>query len=289
MERELWQIISQHITRLDRRTQRGRSLHTVGRIVRVLLWAVLHDRPVHWACDRRNWSGVRPPVMLPDQSTMSRRLRRLATLQMIEQLTDALDTTLTGRLYKYLDGKPLTVARHSQDRHATFGRGAGGKDRGYKFHAVYAGSNRPVVWHLTGLHASEHQTATPMIQRCNDTGYVIADKNYDANHLYHTAAMHGHRLITPRRYHKAKALGHHAHSPHRRDVIARLQSPSRFVNDLLRQRRSVETRFAHLTNFAGGLTHLPPWIRRPHRVATWIAGKIIVRMAKDQYNRIRVA
>lgn len=281
MERDLWPILSRQITRLDRIRSRTPFTHSTGRIVRVFLWAALHDRPVCWACDRRNWAGVRPPVQLPDQSTMSRRLRRLATWQMIEQLTDALDHSTTSRIYKYLDGKPLTVARHSRDRDASFGRGAGGRDRGYKIHAVYADSNRP-TWRLTGLHDNEHHVAADMVRQFNDQGYLIADANYDANHLYQCAGQHGHQLIAARRYRKAKGLGHHHHSPFRLQAIQRANSPSPYIKQLLAQRRTIETRFAHLTNFGGGLTCLPPWIRRPHRVALWIAAKILVRLARDR-------
>lgn len=281
MERELWRIISDRITQLDHLHRKPKRLtHTTGRIVRVLLWAVLHDRPIDWACDRCNWAGVRPPTRLPDQSTMSRRLRRVPTLQMIEQLIDMLDTDTSHRLHKYLDGKPLTVSRHSQDTDATFGRGAGGRDRGYKLHAVYSGSNRP-VWRISGLHESEHRTARTMVEQFNDEGYLIADAGYDANHLYQCAGDHGHKLLTPRRYRKATGVGHHRHSSHRLEAIDRLNSPSDYTQQLLTSRRTVETRFAHLTNFGGGLTCLPPWVRRPRRVALCIAGKLIIRLAKD--------
>ena len=281
MERELWRIISHRINQLDHLHRKPQKLtHPTGRIVRVLLWAVLHDRPIYWACDRANWIGVRPPRQLPDQSTMSRRLRRIPTLQMIEQLLDMLDTDTSHRLHKYLDGKPLTVSRHSQDTQATFGRGAGGRDRGYKLHAIYSGSNRP-AWCITGLHESEHRTARRLVEQFKDEGYLLADAGYDANHLYQWAGEHGHQLLTPRRYRKAKGVGHHQHSAQRLQAIARLSSPSPYARQLLAHRRLVETRFAHLTNYGGGLTCLPPWVRRPRRVALWVAGKLIIRLAKD--------
>lgn len=285
MERELWPIISRRITQLDHLHRKAPYAHSNGRIVRVFLWAVLHDRPVCWACDRHNWAGVRPPEQLPDQSTMSRRLRRVPVIQMVEQLIDALEEPDRSRLHKYLDGKPLTVPRHSRDPEATFGRGAGGRDRGYKLHAIYAGTHRPLDWRLTGLHANEHHTAAPMVRGLGDEGYLLADSNYDANHLYQCAGENGHQMVTPRRYRKAKGLGHHRHSPHRRALIARAASPSPYVGQLLQQRRTIETRFAHLTTGVGGLGSLPPWVRRPRRVALWVAGKIIIRLAKDQLRR----
>ena len=65
MERELWNILAALLT--DLATLRGRDQfkHPTTRIVRVYLWAVLHDRPVYWACDKRHWIGVKPPRQLP--------------------------------------------------------------------------------------------------------------------------------------------------------------------------------------------------------------------------------
>lgn len=290
MERELWKILSQQITRLDRRFDRGRCLHSVGRIVRVYLWAVLHDRPVYWACERRNWAGVKPPRKLPHQSRMSRRLNHdPRTRQVLDQLVEALSEEDASTLVRYLDGKPLAISKHSRDGQATFGRGAGGKDRGYKLHSVYAGNNRPIAWSVTPLNHNEHHAAVPLIDDRLTPGYLLADANDDANHLYEHAGRHGVQLLTPRRYAKAKGLGHHRHSKHRRDAIGRLDAPSPWVRRLLDQRRRIETRFAHLTNFGGGLTHLPPWVRGLHRVRLWVAGKILIRLARDQHQRQQAA
>ena len=286
MERELWKILSQQITRLDHDWGLGRYTHSVGRIVRVYMWAVLHDRPVCWACEPGNWMGVKPPRRLPDQSCMSRRMNHdPRTQQMLDQLADALGEDDQATLVRYLDAKPLTVSRHSQDAQATFGRGAGGKDRGYKLHAIYAGKNKPMAWSLTPLNRNEHHVAVPLMTDHLTPGYLLADANYDANHLYEHAGQHHVQLLTPRRYRHAQGLGHHRHSAHRREAIGRLDAPSPFARQLLAQRRRIETRFAHLTNFGGGLTCLPPWVRGLHRVRLWVAGKILIRLARDQRKR----
>ena len=289
MERELWKILSQHITALDRQQPRGQRMHSVGRIVRVFLWAALHDRPVYWACDRRNWPGVRPPVRLPDQSTMSRRLREHDSQSMLAQLAERLEPLGLTAWLRYLDGKPLTVSRHSADRQAAFGRGAGGMDRGYKLHAVYAENNRPIAWSVTPLNVSEPRVARSLISRDTGEGYLLADASYDANHLYDRAGMAGIQLLTPRRYSQAKGVGHRRHSDSRLATIARQQAPCPFVRDLLSERRRVETRFAHLCSFGGGLTHLPPWVRGLPRVKLWVHAKILIRLARDQYLRSDVA
>ena len=46
--------------------------------------------------------------------------------------------------------------------------------------------------------------------------------------------------------------------------------------DLLRMRTGIERSYGNLTSFAGGLGPLPAWVRRPHRVATWVAAKLIL-------------
>ncbi len=102
----------------------GRYTHSVGRIIRVYLWSVLHDRPIDWACRRGNRQGVRPPDALPHQSQMSRRLRQKDTLEFLTELTRRFNDRHEYDLVKMLDGKPLPVARHSQDADATFGYGA---------------------------------------------------------------------------------------------------------------------------------------------------------------------
>ena len=281
MERELWMIVSRSITCLDRHLWKGRKTHSVGTILRVYLWSVLNERPVCWACQRKNWRGVKPPETLPDQSTMSRRLREEATHQMMQQLTKKLNRSNRHGLVRYLDGKPLTVSRHSIDADAAHGRGAGGKDRGYKLHAIYAEGNAPLAWSVTPLNANEHHAAVPLIDERLQPGYLLADANYDANHLYDHCGQHGIQLLTPRRFRKVKGFGRHKHSPYRIDAITRLLDPSPFVREMLKLRKRVETRFAHLTNFGGGLTGLPPWVRRIHRVKLWVAGKIILRIARD--------
>lgn len=283
MERELWSIIAAHLTHLSTVTRRGRFEHPTTRIVRVYLWAVLHDRPVYWACDRRNWIGVKPPRILPDQSTMSRRLHRPETEQLLEMLLDRLEPAELNALVMRLDGKPLPVAKHSRDPQATIGRGAGGMQRGYKLHAIYTSKNRPVARRVTPLNVDERVVAAELLRQTPiGEGYLLADRNYETNPLYNLAADVGRTLVTKRRFEDAKGLGQsRVHSTHRIAMIQRMKDPSPFTAELLETRRDIETRFANLTNFGGGLTHLPPWVRG-RRVAPYVTAKIIIRLARDQ-------
>ena len=290
MERELWNFIAAHLTHLSRNSRTGRFQHPTTRIVRVYLWAVLHDRPVYWACDSRNWIGVKPPRQLPDQSTMSRRLTRPQTRELLEALLDRLEPVDHDALVMRMDGKPLPVAKHSQDRQATVGRGAGGMQKGYKLHAIYARKNRPIAYHVAPMNVDERVVAQQMIRETGlGEGYLLADANYETNPLYEQAASIGRVLVTPRRFKDAKGLGQsRVHSPHRIAMIQRMKDPSPFIRELLHSRRAVETRLANLSNFGGGLTHLPPWVRG-RRVTPYVTAKILIRLARDHMLRGRAA
>jgi hypothetical protein len=135
MDHELWTTLSHAMFDVARVFPRpARYTYDAYCIVRVYLWAVLHDRPVDWATRRNSWSAQTRPGRIPDQSTMSRRLRHPDTLAFIQKLEHRLGQA-GGNLLKYIDGKPLTVARHSHDPDATSGWGVGGMARGYKLHA----------------------------------------------------------------------------------------------------------------------------------------------------------
>ena len=289
MERELWKILSRMIARLERRFWNESRTHQTGRIVRVFLWAALHDRPTCWACQRRHWVGVKPPRSLPDQSTMSRRLRYVDTRLMLDELARLLNEAGFASLVHYIDGKPLTVSRHSRDRDAKHGRGAGGMDRGYKLHAVYTENNRPIAWEVTPLNQKESKVAARLLESHSVPGYLLADGSYDANHLYQRVGEQGGCFIAARMKPNAKGRGHSNQSPHRLDALDRQKAPSPFVRELFYERKKVETRFAHLTNFGGGLTCLPPWVRTLPRVRNWVAAKMLIRLARDKHRRTAAA
>src|SRR2546421_392530 len=73
MERELWKVVYTRLKRTARRFRQKYVHHQPWRIAAVLLWAAVHDRPVSWACDKRNWSATRRrPGAIP--SAAARRL-----------------------------------------------------------------------------------------------------------------------------------------------------------------------------------------------------------------------
>jgi hypothetical protein len=98
VERELWKVVYHHLKWAARYfDQKYAHLHP-WRIAAVLLWAALHDRPVSWACDKRNWSATRlRPGRLPSPSTVSRRAGRTAFHLFLNRLAERLLTRVRGR------------------------------------------------------------------------------------------------------------------------------------------------------------------------------------------------
>jgi len=123
MDRELWKCLTRALGRAERAVRRRlrpekKVQYASTLIVRMYLWQVSHDRPMHWACQRSHYSDVFRPRKLPSYSQYTRRLRQ----QRIQQLLEGLHHQLSGLgqtpLLSYLDGKLLPVAMHSQDQGA---------------------------------------------------------------------------------------------------------------------------------------------------------------------------
>src|SRR3954469_4822241 len=92
MELERWAELSAAISAVAVGFGRHKGdQHSTAVIVRVHTWAALHDRPVSWACDPRNWKARTRPAELPDQSTMSRRTRREDFMAFLERVGERLN------------------------------------------------------------------------------------------------------------------------------------------------------------------------------------------------------
>lgn len=281
MDRELWQILSHAMFDVARAFPRSnRQSYSTHLIVRVYLWSVLHDRPVLWSTNPRNWPRQTRPKMLPDQSTMSRRLRRDSTQRFLAKLAQRVAGPAEPALVKAMDGKPLVIPKHSTDPNATYGRGVGGLAKGYKLHAIWGGSDMPLAWTVQPLNVAETKEAEILIEQLTSEGYLLADANYDINRLYDKAAAHGHQLIAPRRNPGTK-LGHRRHSPYRvRSLDLMEQSPSPFGRNLFNCRRDIERQFGGLVSFGGGLQSLPPWVRTLRRVRLFVHAKLVINAAR---------
>jgi hypothetical protein len=291
MELELWADLSQAISAVGRRlAPRPRDAHPTARVVRVHLWSALHDRPTAWACDPKNWDARTRPDALPDQSTMSRRMRRAD----FEPFLDLVRARLGGRpaaagLLRVVDGKPLELPNHTTDRDARWGRGVSRTAVGYKLHAICsAGNPLPDAFVVTPLDRCEKRMALRMVPRVGGGGggYLLGDAHYDASWLFDGCRGHGHQLVCPRAK-PGTGLGHHYQSPDRRRAVDLLEPPggiARFGPSLYARRTDVERAFGNMASFGGGLATLPPWVRRIWRVRRWVWAKLLINAARIRRN-----
>jgi len=289
MDCELWKSIVAQIKAVDKNYRRRKAsqkfTHSVGKIVWVYLWSVFNDKPVYWACKPQNYRGVRQPKSLPDQSCMSRRLRCTQTHSFIHSVIQRLTGTDRCWLVKAIDGKPLPVSKITSDPDATFGRGAGGMDKGYKLHAICSVFNEPIAWEVHPINVSEKVVAKTLINQLEDEGYLLADSNYDTKKLHRAATNHGHQLIASRRK-PGTSLWHNRQPCSRLRSIALLEDGSEFGINLFKMRKRIEGYFG---NLSAARIDLPPWVRRLHRVRLFVDAKILIRAARNQQIRDQAA
>ena len=280
MERELFTLLMDQLTRLPQARHRpAKSTYRHADVLAVLLWAALHDRPISWATQRRNWPTHDRTRPLPSNATMTRRLRRPAINRLLDQLTASMRDAAPGSRTLVIDGRPLTIARHSRDADAAYGRAAGGMGKGYKLHQIVDLQGNLRSWRVTPLNVNEKQPALEMIEQLEpgEADTALADNNYDANKLYDAAGRRGLQLLAPRRK-NAKRIIRNRQSPWRLRAIALLQEDP----GLLAPRRFIETCFAIQGNQIGGLGPLPNHVRGLARVTRWVAAKLAIDAAHRQ-------
>ena len=278
MERERWSLLYALACRLSQGLSEGYKFSAAW-IVGVFLWAVVHDRPVRWACERRNWPAELIPRGLPAQSTMSRRLRSRAVQRLLERMEEHLRGDEQDEWVKLIDAKPLLVGAHSKDADARRGRASGGSWKGYKVFTLWGQRALPIAWEVEAMNTSEQTMARWLLPHLEGGGYVLGDKLYDANALYDEAGRRRHQLVAQRKKPKA-GLGHHRHSPYRLRSIELLKSA--FGKALYRQRSAIERRYGQWTNFGGGLAPLPNWVRTLRRVRLWVQAKFLIHAIRLQ-------
>jgi hypothetical protein len=289
MERELWPLLYHEL----RATATGFSQKYVQIpawvLLAVSLWAALHDRPIGWACDARNWSTTPlRPGKLPSPSTMSRRAYGVGVGLLWRALEERL--RCQGRplaLIAFLDGKPLPVGGYTKDADAAYGYGAGLMAKGYKLHAIWSNRPLPEAWEVTSLKVSEKTKAETLLSQLHGGGYLLADGNYDSSKLFDLAWEGGWQLVVPVNHPNA-GKGRHYQSPHRLrciDLMRACPGKADFGPSLYGRRTAIERSFGNATMFAGGLGPLPAWTRRLHRVRVWVWAKLLinaVRILKKQ-------
>jgi len=286
MERQLFRQIVRLVDSLAKgvRGARASCRYRDADVVRVYFWAVLHDRPLVWACQRLNWPLELRRGPLISVSRLSRRLRTPSVIALLAALEERLVRAPSDRgLVWILDGKPLPISGISTDRQAGYGRAARSMAKGYKLHLIAGKQGQIAAWRIAPMNKDERVMGGRLLRAAQIQGYVVADANYDSNKLYEVCAGRELQLVVPRRYGPGKGTGHRRQQPGRlrsRELLE--QSRSGLGKALLRQRSDIERLFGNLTNWGGGLTHLPPWVRTHRRVHRWVQAKLILMALKQQ-------
>jgi hypothetical protein len=297
MEAKLYRALYRLVYATAHTPRRPREQYEDRWVVMVYLWSVLHDRRTSWACKETNWPADLDRPLI-SQSRLSRRLRTVGVIQLIERLLSAAselvgnaDTGGTPPLLKQIDSKPLTVGAYSKDIDARRGRLANGQfAKGYRLHAITHGRT---VRHWTLLPLSEHDSvaAPRLLPRWEGGGYVAADNAYDTNDCHALASAANHQLLSPPRECNRDVRDAKHNRPERLRALDMLHSPltkcgllPRFGQDLYNCRQRIESGFGGLT-FAGLGASLPPWVRGPRRVALWSAGKILLYLCRCAINK----
>jgi Transposase DDE domain len=286
MEHQLWKAIVAVLATLDKRPKSTAFDFSDEDIVKVYYWSVVKDRPVVWACCRNNWPIHLRKGNLPSQSTMSRRLQSPTVVALLDALENRVLAPKEPGLFWMIDGKPLPIGGCSTDRQAGYGRATGGKAKGYKIHAIVGSDGSIASWRLAPMNKDERVMAERMLREAPIQGYAAADSNYDSNKVHGVCDKRGQlQLVTRRRYGPANGTGHRKQTAGRLRSIELTENPfPEFADQLLKDRGEIERRFAHLTNWGGGLTCLPAWIRTHRRVRRWVQAKLVLTALKRLHN-----
>ena len=276
MEGQLWKAIVMVLMQVCKRPKRTSEDFSDEDIVRVYYWAVIHDRPIGWACQAKNWPLHARRKALPSDATMSRRQRSPHVVRLLDAVEQRVTKPTGSRWYWMIDGKPLVIGGCSKDRQAGYGKAAASKAKGYKLHAIVAPNGSLAAWRVAPMNKDERVMAKRLLKTAAIQGYVVGDANYDSNYLHEICTARGNcQFVTPRRYGRGRQVGHRAQSPGRLRSIALLENPRPlFGEQLLQQRSAIERCFGNATNWGGGLTHLPAWVRTHRRVRLWVQAKL---------------
>lgn len=289
MDRDVWKSVVARVTVADRRVRRAlgperreQVRYSNRLIVSMYCWAVGHDRPLCWACDRAHYGALFRPRKLPSVSQFCKRVkddeRVRQTLQALHELTCDAGGGQAPSLVSCFDGKLLPVAMHSRDPDAHKVRTNAGYLRGYRLHA-WADRGKIVVWSVTAANAGEQTVAEalcPHLPPLSPEAVILGDVRYDSAGLYaRVAACTAAALLTPLQGKSRSEKKRRGMGAARRSAVEAWERHAPLARMALRDRLQIEGVFGTLTATAGGLAPLPGWVRRLDRVTRWVGVKVI--------------
>lgn len=272
MSSQEWRVLYRVIQDMARRMPRPKRClwYRDGLIAALFFWAVAHDRPLCWACQRENLRPYFRTRRLPSVSQFCRRVASQRFQMLLQRIYAELAQSHSTGL-SFLDGRPLPVGACSKDADAKAGRVYGGFARGYRLHACVTRTGQVIAWRLTGLNGAEARVAHDLIDQVRPRGLVLADGNYDSATLYERVANHRGQLVAQARRNAGK--GHIRQSPAR---VRGLAIWRRKPETVRRLRAMVDRYFGQQSSFGGGLAPLPAWVRTLPRVERWVAAKLTI-------------
>ncbi len=279
MSSQGWRILYRILKREARRLPRPgrRFVYSDTLIAAMFFWSVWHDRPQCWACRRDSYNGLFRPRRLPSVSEFNKRIRSERMTRLLESVFAVLSSNEAVGDVCILDSRPLPVGACSKDRAARVGRVYGGFARGYRLHALVAENGVVLAWELAAMNEADSTVAHTLLPRAPAGSRVLADANYDRAPLYDCATKHGLDLMA--RPIKNAGQGHRPQNSVRLDAIARWRLDSVHY---ARRRDQIERAFAWQSNFGGGLSPLPAWVRTPPRVYRWVQAKLVINHVRIQ-------
>lgn len=282
MDRKIWRLLCTAVRSADRSVVRcgRRPRFSDQRIVKMYLWAVWHDRPLCWACDRKHYNTMFRPVQLPSVSQFCRRMKTPRVQAMLDAIQSYLTRSDVPIRLSFLDGKPLPVPTWSRDQDSRIGYASKGFARGYKLHAWAAEDGRIMRFSIRAMNDGEARVARGFATDPRVNGLVLADANYDSQQLYQALGAGGAQLLTPLKRIAVNPGPLRRMGANRRFAIDLFQRLGEGYRTLLNRRGAIERYFSALCCFGGGLTTLPAWVRRLDRVTRWVGAKIAIYHAR---------
>lgn len=278
MDRNDWMLLVR-LTRLVALAApaRARSVTYPDRLVlRLFLWLTMRGLPLCRVVDRAVYPPFFRPRALPSVSQFCKRLAEPRFDGLLRDLAARAAGPIGDALLLCIDGKALPVTENTRVEDATTGHGGGKFCKGYRLHAMADARGRIVDYRVTPMHEQEKNMAFEMLAHAPAGAVILADGNYDSSRLYDAAAARGATLFTPlkgfgtspcvmKRMSRARVAANRMWTRH-----------PRLSKKVYSLRGTIERAFANLSNFAGGLQALPPWVRGLARVRRWVAAKLII-------------